>query len=220
MKKYKLQLLLNEFRKAEDNRHRTLRDGDSPGAVSHMRYSEGLATAAILLLKDEDRDWITRKFNEITDEYERLRAVESFMSGNVIAEPSDKPVIPMMSIFKQKNAPVEKERTSEPEEETAEEPEEAAEELAEAAEEPEEDTKPEEVPKPEKPKQKNRAHHGAPPRAKNGKVDRGKVIALYNARWSAGKIADEMQCGLSTVYAILKEHTEGKLDNEVWNEEA
>lgn len=59
-----------------------------------------------------------------------------------------------------------------------------------------------------------------PPRAKNGKIDRGKVIALYNAHWSAGKIADEMQCGLSTVYAILKEHTEGKLDNEVWNEEA
>lgn len=69
-------------------------------------------------------------------------------------------------------------------------------------------------------KAKSHADHGAPPRAKNGKVDRGKVIALYNARWSAGKIADEMQCGLSTVYAILKEHTEGKLDNEVWNEEA
>lgn len=36
-------------------------------------------------------------------------------------------------------------------------------------------------------------------------VDRGKVMALFDAEWSVAKIADEMQCSTTTVKKIIEE---------------
>lgn len=40
------------------------------------------------------------------------------------------------------------------------------------------------------------------------KIDRGKIMALHKAGWSAEKIADEMKCSTVTVYKALKEEAE------------
>ena len=37
------------------------------------------------------------------------------------------------------------------------------------------------------------------------KIDKGKVYALWDAKWPAAKIADEMGCSGATIYKILKE---------------
>ena len=37
------------------------------------------------------------------------------------------------------------------------------------------------------------------------RVDRGKVMALFDAEWSVAKIADEMQCSTTTVKKIIEE---------------
>ena len=39
-------------------------------------------------------------------------------------------------------------------------------------------------------------------------VDKGKVLALHAAGWSAAKIADEMRCSTQTVYRIVSEAKE------------
>lgn len=79
-------------------------------------------------------------------------------------------------------------------------------------------------PKEEKPKRKRQPQidHGAKPKAKRGSIDKGKIIALYKANWSAGKIAGEMHCEISSVYKAIRAYNNGeiKLDNEVWNERA
>lgn len=36
-------------------------------------------------------------------------------------------------------------------------------------------------------------------------IDKGKVVALYNAGWSQTKIADEMGCSVQRVHQIVKE---------------
>ena len=50
-----------------------------------------------------------------------------------------------------------------------------------------------EEPEPEEPKQTR------------SKIDKGKVYALWDAKWPAAKIADEMGCSGATIYKILKE---------------
>ena len=40
--------------------------------------------------------------------------------------------------------------------------------------------------------------------SKRKQIDKGKIIALHNARWSAAKIADEMRCSIATVYKVIK----------------
>ena len=58
----------------------------------------------------------------------------------------------------------------------------------------EEDPQPERGPKPE-PKTKP----AQPKQAKKPGIDHGKLIALYRAKWSIEKIADEMGCTTTTV---------------------
>lgn len=61
---------------------------------------------------------------------------------------------------------------------------------------------------PEKPEPKKTESKPAPKKTapkKSKPIDKGKVGALYKAGWSAAKIADEMRCGVSTIYKIIKE---------------
>ena len=48
----------------------------------------------------------------------------------------------------------------------------------------------------------------APEALKRRAIDKGKVMALHNAGWSAAKIADELQCSTQTVYRIVSEAKE------------
>ena len=43
------------------------------------------------------------------------------------------------------------------------------------------------------------------PKQTRSKIDKGKVYALWDAKWPAAKIADEMGCSGATIYKILKE---------------
>ena len=43
------------------------------------------------------------------------------------------------------------------------------------------------------------------PKQTRSKIDKGKVYALWDAKWPADKIADEMGCSGATIYKILKE---------------
>ena len=45
---------------------------------------------------------------------------------------------------------------------------------------------------------------------KKRKVDVGKVMSLYDAKWPISKIADEMKCHEQTVRNIVKEALSGK----------
>lgn len=56
-----------------------------------------------------------------------------------------------------------------------------------------------EVPKSKERSNSNRKH-----------IDRGKILALYNAGWSGPKIADEMNCSTGTVYNVIKMHNRAK----------
>jgi len=42
-----------------------------------------------------------------------------------------------------------------------------------------------------------------PKRADVKSLDKGKINALYNAKWPVKKIADEMKCSVATIYRLL-----------------
>ena len=44
---------------------------------------------------------------------------------------------------------------------------------------------------------------------RNRNIDKGKVIALYDAGWKAKDIADECKCAIATVYKIMSERCNG-----------
>lgn len=48
------------------------------------------------------------------------------------------------------------------------------------------------------------------PNSSRKPIDRGKILALYNAGWSGPKIADEMKCSTGTVYNVIKLYNRAK----------
>ena len=68
---------------------------------------------------------------------------------------------------------------------------------------PEKDAEPHE----EKPKKARKAPKREP-------VDRGKVMALAQAKWPVTKIADEMGCSAQTIYNIINAEARKEADHE------
>lgn len=69
---------------------------------------------------------------------------------------------------------------------------------------------------PDDPKPEPKAPEAPAPEApKRRAIDKGKVMALHNAGWSAAKIADELQCSTQTVYAIISKAKQEQKEMEV-----